>query len=101
MSTSDKRMYELIEQTDLFISEMDIIHQKAESSKFYGLVYNNLRYFKLANYGLVFALNLNILLSPASFSSPSVVIKREIKGIGHMEPLEKSRFVYIYITLFH
>jgi hypothetical protein len=60
--------------------EMDIIFAKAEKSVAYRLLYNNLRYFKLANYGLVFALNLNILLSPASLGSPSAIIAREISG---------------------
>jgi hypothetical protein len=64
---------------------MHIIFAKAETSKAYRLLYNNLRYFKLANYGLVFALNMNILLSPASIGSPSVVIAHELSGESHKD----------------
>jgi hypothetical protein len=80
LSTADKRMNALIKECDLFISEMDLIYAKAEQSTVYRRLHKHLPAFKFANYGLVMALNLNILLSPATSRNPSTSIIEAMSG---------------------
>jgi hypothetical protein len=96
LSTADKRMYELVDQTDAFSAEMDIIFERADKSFWYKFLFDNLSDIKLMNYGLVVILNLNILLSTAILESPYSVINDLIQG--HDSHLSKSEQDSLLIT---
>eukprot|EP00615_Pteridomonas_danica_P000262 CAMPEP_0114358040 /NCGR_PEP_ID=MMETSP0101-20121206/22031_1 /TAXON_ID=38822 ORGANISM="Pteridomonas danica, Strain PT" /NCGR_SAMPLE_ID=MMETSP0101 /ASSEMBLY_ACC=CAM_ASM_000211 /LENGTH=1066 /DNA_ID=CAMNT_0001501009 /DNA_START=3077 /DNA_END=6274 /DNA_ORIENTATION=+ len=88
VSSSDKRMGALIKQCDFFIKEMDLIYRKAEQSPIYLFLHSSLPSFKVANYGLVVALNANILLSDASLTSPSKAFTNHLSGADVMNTFE-------------
>jgi hypothetical protein len=73
-------MKALVNNGDFFISEMELIYDKAEQSRLYRRLYRRLPAFKLANYGLVMALNLNILFSPKSLRQPFYAIVSYLLG---------------------
>jgi hypothetical protein len=65
LSTSERRMKALVKKTDYFVREMELTYYNAEQSKIYRILHQNLSNVKLANYAVVVAQNLNILLSPS------------------------------------
>jgi hypothetical protein len=96
VSSSDKRMGALIKQCDFFIAEMDLVYTKAEQSPVFMFLHQSLPSFKVANYGLVVALNANILLGKSSLGSPSATIMDNLSGRSSISSLELGRCVYVY-----
>lgn len=95
LSTSEKRMKALVKKTDRFVREMELIYHEAEQSKVYRVVHKHLPMVKLANYGLVFALNLNLLLSPASLRTPVLALFEDIDGTN---PLSSNERLSLFFT---
>jgi hypothetical protein len=88
MSSSEKRMSNLIKKSYYFIAEMNLIYNKAESSPLFLRLHTSLPSLKMANYGMIVALNTNILLAPAHLRSPEQVIVENLVGdepISHFE----------------
>jgi hypothetical protein len=99
VSSSDKRMGALIKQCDFFIAEMDLIYTKAEQSPIYLFLHQSLTSFKVANYGLVVALNANMLLSKATVGSPFQTIIHHVQGDNSMNQFELARLVVVAVLL--
>jgi hypothetical protein len=95
VSSSDKRMGALIKKCDFFIAEMDLIYTKAEQSPIYLFLHQSLTSFKVANYGLVVALNANMLLSKATVGSPFQTIIHHVQGDNQMNQFELARLVVV------
>jgi hypothetical protein len=95
LSTSEKRMKALMKKTDYFVREMELIYKMAEQSKVYRFMHNYLPMVKLANYGLVFALNLNLLLSPASLQTPFTALSDDMNG---SHPLSTNERLSLFFT---
>jgi hypothetical protein len=55
-----------VKKTDHFVREIELTYQRAEQSNVYRLLRKHLVAVKTLNYAVVVALNVNILLSPAS-----------------------------------
>jgi hypothetical protein len=88
MSSSEKRMSNLTKMSYYFIAEMNLIYNKAESSPLFLRLHTSLPSLKMANYGMIVALNTNILLAPAHLRSPEQVIVENLVGdepISHFE----------------
>mmetsp|Transcript_26128 Transcript_26128/g.33949 ORF Transcript_26128/g.33949 Transcript_26128/m.33949 type:complete len:89 (+) Transcript_26128:1011-1277(+) len=87
-------MSALFKKSDFFISEMDLIYSKAKQSDIFLRIHSSLPSFKLANYALVVALNINILLSKSSGTSdiPSDIIMESLAGNTHLEFLQLLRY---------
>jgi hypothetical protein len=100
VSSSDKRMGALIKQCDFFIAEMDLIYTKAEQSPIYLFLHQSLTSFKVANYGLVVALNANMLLSKATVGSPFQTIIHHVQGDNSMNQFELARLVVVVVVAF-
>eukprot|EP00613_Pedinella_sp_CCMP2098_P026412 CAMPEP_0171704950 /NCGR_PEP_ID=MMETSP0991-20121206/12929_1 /TAXON_ID=483369 /ORGANISM="non described non described, Strain CCMP2098" /LENGTH=1839 /DNA_ID=CAMNT_0012294447 /DNA_START=377 /DNA_END=5898 /DNA_ORIENTATION=- len=94
MSTSEKRVKALVKRTDIFVREMEIIYHFAEQFKVFRLLHRNLVTVKLLNYGLVFALNFNLLLSPEIMgSSPSTMLQGDMDGSKPLNSHERMRLL--------
>jgi hypothetical protein len=98
LSTSEKRMKSLLKKSHRFSREMEIIYREAEQSKVYRILHKHLPMVKLANYGLVFALNLNLLLSPASLGAPAIALVEHIDGTHHLNSNERLSLFFTMIT---
>lgn len=62
------------------LSEMQIIYRTAEKSPLFHMLHNNLPTFGIAVYGLVVALNLNVLMSPPTLINPVEALYYDMWG---------------------
>jgi hypothetical protein len=67
LSTSEKRMKELLTQAPIFMAEMEQIYKLSQWSKVYTFIHHNIVNIKWSMYALVVLLNLNIVM--ASYGS--------------------------------
>jgi hypothetical protein len=91
LSTTEKRMTAVVNSVDLFLLEMELIYSRAEQSPLYREVHHHLSSVKLANYGLILAINLNIFLSPRSLQCPSASAYARLMGTDHLTHAEALR----------
>jgi hypothetical protein len=71
LSTTEKRMSELMQHSDAFIAEMRLIHDKAEQSRLFRALHRRMPTFKTYLYALVVILNVNVLMAPNKLESPA------------------------------
>ena len=64
LSTNDKRVTELLDNVDGFMTEMELIYNMAEQSSTFRFLNTNMPSFKIGIYFVVVLLNINIIMSP-------------------------------------
>jgi hypothetical protein len=94
LSTTEKRMSELMHSSDAFIAEMRLIHDKAEQSSVFRALHHQMPTFKIYLYVLVMLLNLNIIMSPNKFESPARAVTSYLSGDLELEVLEMASLAY-------
>jgi len=90
LSTTEKRMSELMHSADTFIAEMRLIHSKAEQSPLFRALHHQMPTFKTYLYILVLLLNLNVIMSPNKFESPVRAMIRYFAGDSQLDALEMA-----------
>jgi len=94
LQTQEARQKLLIEETDVFMSEMEHVHSLSVRSPFYRRIKRNFVHIKQFCYALVVLLNLNVLMSPQSLKKPFILIVS-----GDYADLSPSRTVSLGITI--
>ena len=89
---TEKRINEMNNEMDVFLSEMDLVRAYVEQYQLFRLMHSNFAVFKAIMFATVVLLNLNIVMSPKALQSP-------VGAFAKVDTLSNAEVTSLIITL--